>query len=322
MSEFIRLHRYAALLSSRRAVSLDDLCAALEISRATCKRDIAKLRDQAGMPIRHDRDRGGYVLDQPADGRAELPGLWFSPEEVLALVTIQRLLAQLAPGLLGPRLKPLQARLEQLMAANGLAGADVARRIRLVQAGARSPQPQHFELVAAATLARRRLHITHFHRERGERTERDVSPQRLVHWRDNWYLDAWCHRREGLRRFSLDALEAVRLLDEPATEIDQAALDAELGAGYGIFAGAPTATAVLRFTPERARWVRGETWHPKQRGHEEADGSYVLEVPYSDDREMLGEILRYGAEVRVLGPKELRLRVQRALLEAATAYAN
>ncbi len=320
MSEFIRLNRYPALLSGRRAVSLQELCQALEISRATCKRDIAKLRDQAHAPIRYDRDRGGYVLDAPADGSTELPGLWFSPEEVLALVTIQRLLAQLAPGLLGPRLKPLQARLEQLMAANGLAGADVARRIRLLQAGVRSPQPQHFEQVAAGTLARRQLRITHFHRERGERSQRSVSPQRLVHWRDNWYLDAWCHWRDGLRRFSLDALEAVQPLDAPATEVDEAALDAELGAGYGIFAGVPTAVAVLRFSPERARWVRGETWHPRQQGREEADGSYVLEVPYGDDREILGEILRYGAEVRVVGPEGLRRRVQRALLEAAGGY--
>jgi predicted DNA-binding transcriptional regulator YafY len=37
-------------------------------------------------------------------------------------------------------------------------------------------------------------------------TEREVSPQRLVHYRDNWYLDAWCHLREDVRSFSIDAI--------------------------------------------------------------------------------------------------------------------
>ena len=59
MSEVVRLYRYKSLLSSRTAVSADDLMATLEVSRATLKRDIAKLRDQLHVPIRHDRDLGG-----------------------------------------------------------------------------------------------------------------------------------------------------------------------------------------------------------------------------------------------------------------------
>jgi hypothetical protein len=35
-----------------------------EVSLATFKRDIAKLRDQMGMPILFDKDRGGYFLDR------------------------------------------------------------------------------------------------------------------------------------------------------------------------------------------------------------------------------------------------------------------
>ena len=100
MSEVLRLYRYKGLLSSRRGISADEIIATLEISRATFKRDLAKLRDQMHMPIEFDRDLGGYILLQgQADN--ELPGLWFSQGEILALVTIQQLLEQLEPGLLG-----------------------------------------------------------------------------------------------------------------------------------------------------------------------------------------------------------------------------
>ncbi len=320
MSELVRLYRYKELLGARRAVSAGELQAALEISPATLKRDIAKLRDQLKMPVRFDKERRGYVMDGGHTDSRELPGLWFSPEEILALVTIQQLLAQLAPGILGPKLRPLQERLAELMAKNGLTGKDVAQRIRLVHAGMRQLHPAHFEAVAAGTLGRKRLRVRHFNRQTGETLDRMISPQRLVHYRDNWYVDSWCHLRDGLRSFSVDALTQVEVMEEGAEEIDAERLDEHLGSSYGIFGGPPTATAQLRFTPARARWVRREQWHPKQRGWDEADGSYVLEVPYADDREILGDILRFGADVQVVGPEGLRKRVQKALLEAAGRY--
>jgi len=293
--------------------------AKLEISPATFKRDLAKLRDQLHVPIRFDRDRGGYVLEQ-GHTDSELPGLWFNDQEILALVTLQHLLSQLEPGLLGPKLRPLQQRLGQLMEKHGLNSQDVANRVRILHAGKRQVAPQSFEAVASATMARKRLKIHHFNRHSGETLEREISPQRIVHYRDNWYVDAWCHLREDMRSFSIEVIGKVEMLDVAAKEIEPQCIDEALGAGYGIFGGKPKAWATLRFTPHRARWVKGEAWHPMQESREEADGSYVLSVPYSDDREIIGDILRLGADVQVLEPSDLRKKVQKALLDAVGRY--
>jgi len=323
VSEVVRLYQYKSLLSGKRALSAEDLMARLEISRATLKRDIAKLRDQLHVPIKFDRDRGGYVLE-PGQGHTdtELPGLWFSDEEILALVTIQQLLTSLAPGLLGPKLRPLQKRLTDLMAQHGLDGGEVAKRIRLVHAGKRRLKMDAFEAVAAATMGRKRLQVTHFNRQTGQRVRREISPQRIVYYRDNWYVDAWCHLRDDLRAFAIDALTDVDVLNTPAKEVSEKSLDQIFGAGYGIFNGPPKHIAVLKFTPERARWVRREQWHPEQEGKDEADGSYVLSVPYSDDRELLGDILRHGPDVQALLPPDLRAKAQLLLLEAAGRYVS
>lgn len=322
MSEVVRLYQYKGLLSGRRALSAEDLMARLEISRATLKRDLAKLRDQLHVPIVFDRDRGGYVLEEgQGHTDTELPGLWFSPQEMLALATIQQLLAQLAPGILGNKLRPIKQRLSELMEQQGLSGEDVAKRIRLTHAGGkRRLDPQTFEAVAAATMSRNRLKVHHFNRQDGKTLERELSPQRIVHYRDNWYLDAWCHLRNDLRSFSVDALQDVHVLGEKAKEIATASLDRVVGSSYGIFSGAPKAWAVLKFTPERSRWVRGETWHPMQEGRDHADGSFELSVPYSDEREIVGDILRFGADVSVLEPKELRQKVQQAGLAMVSRY--
>jgi predicted DNA-binding transcriptional regulator YafY len=319
MSESVRLYRYKSLLSSRRAISVEDLMAAQEVSRATLKRDIAKLRDQLHVPIEFNRELGGYTLD-PNHANSELPGLWFSQGEILALVTIQQLLEQLQPGLLGTKLRPLQERLTQLMDKHGLAGEDVAKRIRIVHAGKRTVIAKSFEVVAAATMARKRLKIWHFNRQNGITTERDVSPQRLVHYRDNWYLDAWCHLRDDVRSFSIDAISRLEVQEAAAKEVAAKNIDQAVGTGYGIFNGAAQAWAKLKFTPERARWVAGETWHPMQESAFDADGSYLLSFPYSDDRELIGDIMRFGADVQVLAPPALRAKVQRSFLEAAAKY--
>ncbi len=81
-------------------------------------------------------------------------------------------------------------------------------------------------------------------------------------------------------------------------------------------------TARLRFTPQRARWVAAEQWHPHQRVEFEADGSYLLEIPYSDDRELVMDILKHGPEVEVLDPPKLRERVRELLSEALGHYSR
>lgn len=156
-------------------------------------------------------------------------------------------------------------------------------------------------------LQRRQLQITYHARGDNTESERVVSPQRLVHYRGNWHLDAWCHARNALRNFALDGIRAVRVLDTSASDIADALLDAHFGDGYGIFAGEARHTAVLRFTPERARWVAAESWHPRQQGHWLENGFYELHIPYADPRELVMDILRHVPEVEVVAPESLRM---------------
>jgi predicted DNA-binding transcriptional regulator YafY len=195
------------------------------------------------------------------------------------------------------------------------------RRIRILQAASRPVSARNFQAVCRALLARKRLRIVYYSRSRDQRSEREVSPQRLVHYRDNWYMDAWCHARNGLRSFALDAMVEAEPAEAPARDVEDAELDRELGSGYGIFAGTEVRTATLKFTPTMARWVSRERWHHLQESSFEPDGSYVLQIPYSAERELLMDIMRFGPEVEVLGPPELRGRVVAALQGALAIYA-
>ncbi len=317
-----RFYRIQRLLESRRSVSRALLLEDLGVSRATLKRDLAYLRDRMRVPIEWDRTRGGYFLDaDPGGQRAwQLPGLWFSAEEVHALLTMEQLLERLQPGLLAQQVRPLRERIRHILGTGDYAAEEVTRRIRILPMGARTVAPAHFQAIASALLSRRRLQIRHHRRAADEMLERQVSPQRLVHYRDNWYLDAWCHKRRALRTFAVDAIEEARILPRAARDVDEATLDATFTGGYGIFAGAPAQTAVLRFEPARARWVSRENWHPRQEGHFELDGAWILRVPFSDGRELVMDILKYGEDVEVLAPAGLRQQVRTAVTRAAARY--
>ena len=323
MDRLERFYKIDRLLKERKLVSFAAFEKELGMSRASVKRDLEYMRSRFNAPIEYDREANGYRFGAPRSGpRYELPGLWFNASEVLALLTMLRMLGDLQPGMLDGQIEPLRDRLRSILGAGDHSWEEVEKRIRIFQPERREASPQHFSVIAAAVLKRARLWIRHYNRKADRETEREVSPQRLVHYRDNWYLDAWCHLRNDLRSFAVDAIRAAELREGRAKEIPAAELDAHLGAGYGIFAGKNVQWATLKFTPEAARWVSAQQWHPKQRVKVEKDGSYILEVPYSEDRELVMEILKYGVDVEVLSPQALRGRVAEALARAATRYGN
>jgi predicted DNA-binding transcriptional regulator YafY len=321
MASIERIFKIHQLLSNRRVVPRDVFLEELEVSLATFKRDLAFMRDRMHVPIDSDADRGGYCYGSPEPGAMvfPLPGLWFNASEIHALLTMHQLLENIQPGLLEPHVAPLLARTQELLEGSEHSLDEVRRRIRILGMAARPIMPSHFETVSSALLSRKRLTITHYHRGRDETTEREVSPQRLVHYRDNWYLDTWCHERDALRTFSVDGIRRAVLLETKAHNVADRDLDSELGSGYGIIAGARTRTAKLRFSVSRSRWVADEQWHPRQKAHHDTEGQYILEIPFSDERELLMDILKHGPEVEVLSPVTLREKVA-ALHEAAAKH--
>jgi predicted DNA-binding transcriptional regulator YafY len=315
-----RFYKIQQLIHRQKVVPARRFLEELEISPATFKRDLEYLRSRLNIPIVWDREGNGYRYDPNARAQ-ELPGLWFTAEEIYALLTMKQLLENLEPGLLGSHVEPLLARLTAVIGSQDHSAEEVQNRIRILHMARRALPLKHFQTAARALLERRRLAIRYYTRSRGDETARTLSPQRLVHYRDNWYLDAWCHLRNDIRSFSVDAIREAQLLEEPAREVPARDLDEVLGSGYGIFSGKTTQWAKLRFTPQRARWVAAEQWHPQQRSRYEPDGSFVLEVPYSDDRELAMDVLRHGPEVEVLEPLVLRQRVKDLLAKTMQQYA-
>ena len=320
-----RFYKIEMLIRSRGSVPFVDLMDELGVSRATLKRDLDYLRERLDAPIVYDRFANGYSMRPDArDQRQvkhELPGVWFSEREIHALLTMHQLIQGLDEGgVLARHLTPLLDKLHGMLGASDAEAQELMQRVEIMSAARRPVIGRHFELIGNAITQRRRVQMRYYVRSRREETERTVSPQRLVHWRNTWYLDAWCHSSDALRRFALDAVRSASLLEQRAKDVSLKTIEAALDAGYGVFSGAKLQWATLLFTPEAAQWVQHEQWHAKQQTTLHDDGSLTLRLPYSDATELVMDILRHGEQVKVLAPAALVKQVAAQTCAAAAAY--
>jgi predicted DNA-binding transcriptional regulator YafY len=327
MSRTARIHQIVHVLeTSRNPVPIRRFLDELEISRATFKRDMEYLRDRLGAPIEWRRGKAdrpsGYLLGaDPMSGTQGygVRGLWFNQSEIYALLTMHRLAGSMQPGLISNESQSLLTRITHLLGTADDEPEAILSFIRILPSATRRRTSTGFETIARATVRQRRLLITYYTRSRDEVGQRLVSPQRLLHYRENWYLLAWCHKAKGLRLFALDAVRHAELDKRSARKVGAKRLEDAMGSSFGIFGGAATHWARLRFAADAARWVSQETWHPRQRTDWQ-DGSLIMELPYAHSRELVMEILRHGRDVEVLGPAGLRAEIEAILEDTLALY--
>lgn len=258
MTKTARIYKIEMLIRDRGHVSFQGLLDELEVSPATLKRDLDYLKDQLGAPIVYDRYLNGYKFGDECRGRKhQLPGLWFSERELYSLLMAYQLFNDLdADGVISRHLQPLLERIHLMLGTSAAEAAALLERVKIIGSAKRPVPSLAFERVGEALLKRRRLQLRYLTRGRGEVGQREVSPQRLVHYRNTWYLDGWCHTREKLLRFALDAVERVDPLDTRADDVALKTVEAELDGGYGIFAGGDPRWATLVFSCDPPHGLR------------------------------------------------------------------
>jgi len=308
------LHR--ELKNRRTPLSKKNMMAMFEgCSESTVKRTIRDLK-RLGANI-YCVDGQGYCYDKNHD--FELPGIWFSPEELHALLTIQQLTKKLSGGVFDENIQQIRNKAELLLGKH-MPDLKEMKRIRVLGTGSRSKSLPAFSNVAQAVLHRQRLFIVYHGRQRDKQTHREISAQRLVYYRGHWYLDAWCHQANALRSFAVERIIQTKTLDKPCKKVSSTVLDRVLSRSFGIFSGEPTAIAMLHFTEKAARWVADEQWFPDEAGRWVDENTFELRIPYHNPTELIMEICRYGDDVKVIEPPELQQQVGERLKRAARQY--
>jgi len=298
------------LKAARFPISKETIAERLDCSIATVYRTISDLRDGYGAPIQTNTETGGFYY-QNKDS-FELPGLRLQSDEIEALLMASHLLEDIQRGLLKEPLSRLLDNIGNLLKEHGIKDK---RNIQIIYALFRKANKKIFAIVFEALQNNKRIELNYLARSTNKTTQRTVSPLKLTNYKNAWYLDSWCHLRDGIRSFALEQITECTITTEACQKVDKTVLKNHFSGSYGIFSGEHTHTARLKISHKVASWVATEQWHSNQNITELKDGSLFLEVPYNNDIELIMDILRYGENITVLSPDSLRERVK-ATIEA------
>jgi proteasome accessory factor C len=228
-------------------------------------------------------------------------------DEALALVVALRTLAE-TPGLADREV--VDRTLAKVEAAAG-AAAGPADRVEVLVEG----EEQVLPVVRQALDDKRRLHLVYYVPGRDETTERDVDPLRLLLVDGRSYLEAWDVGVEETRRFRLDRVVSVDVLDVAAEEHPQAE---QRDLSQGLFQPSPGDQLVALALRPGAHWVAD--YHPCESVEDIGDGTIVARLRTPDTTWVRRLALRLGAAGTVLEPTELAEQVRGDARAALSAY--
>lgn len=301
-----KLYELHSIFDRARGVLLSkqQLLTRLECSDSTLKRRIRDLKDTYGAPLEYSKEKHGWYYRKGK--RFELPGLWFNDQELYALLILEQLLENLDAGLISEQLSTAKDKIKVLLSSKIDPEENISNKLRLVNVFHRKFDDAIFKEIAKATFDERQIEIDFTNRQTQQKTTRIISPQRIVHYKDTWYLDSFCHLKNDFRTFSIDGVSRVKQCHSKAKIIDPNQIDKATQHSYGIFSGHAFETAILHFLPPVSFWIAKEIWHPKQQGQWLSNKIYELKIPYQNDKELLADILRYANKVIIQSPESLR----------------
>lgn len=281
-----------------------------DYSKSSFDRAKRTLREELGITLLSPSN-GGYKLIEKDKNRIEIGDMLITQKELIDLLQVIKLLQPVAEkNHFNELMSPILQRLLTLLPAEY---ADKLDFIDTFSHGERYQDNDHLQTVLSSFHQNKRLNIQYSARSKASNRpeQRDISPQKIVRYRSNWYLIAWCHYREELRTFSIEKIDTAKILDIDIFHLPKHQIEHHYTQTYGIFSGKKIETAELKFTPPLSLWVCDECWHPQQQGKLEADNTYYLSIPIGYDlTELTMQLAMYGDNVTVLSPTRLKKALQ------------
>lgn len=304
-----RLFWFDAEVRRGRYPNASKLAGKFELCRKTAQRSIVHFRDRLQVPVEYCGTRKGYYYRESY----ELSMQQLTESELFALLVSKKLLSDAAAGPLGEEISHLADRLGTVLASRLSGSVDPERAFSFRWHGFSPSAPQYFQMVSTALLQNRPLTVCYQSPQQTDCIVRTVEPHHMMNYMGTWYLIAYCRLRHEWRNFQLARMSDCKIEEESFEPRPETEWRPCLEETFGIFQNKERYQVCLRFTPERARWVRGEIWHKDQRTEEGADGALLLTIPVSHPAEILMNILRHGAQVEVLEPEWLQESVRKEI---------
>lgn len=294
-------------LGDGSAPSAGVLAAECGVSRKTIYRDLAALRDELGAPIVYDANRRGSCYD----GAFELPMAMLSDQDLFTLLIAEQAVAQYQGT---PLREQMEAALDKLLAflpgPVRSAHERIARHVRFGGMPAPRVEPEVWQNLAVAIEKCQVIELGYRRGGTGIVDERVVHPMELVARDRDWFLVAHRPDKDRSPIYYVPRILTVRptgaTFDPAEIEDGRGSLEGDFNAVRG--AGKPR-TIRLRFPSVHLAEER--PWAATQKIVRHRDGAATLTFRSTALFEIERQVLRYGGQVVVVGPQELRASIAR-----------
>jgi len=290
-----------------------------ELSVKQAQRDIEFIRDRLSAPLSYNSAKKGYEYNSLG---YELPPIWFKEGELLSFCLALRLASTLPDQSMKSSLKALLEKFLDYCFPGSPAGLrEIGERVSVKNIQYYKIDEAVFHRVLAAVFAHEPISISYFSPHSRKKTIRTIVPMHLMCYMGSWHLIAYCHLRKELRDFVLSRISSISPpveAEDPPKNIPD--IKKYIRRNFGLMSGGTSEKVVLRFTPQVSGWVSEQIWHKAQIIEALPEGGINLKFPVADLREIRREVLKFGAEVEVIYPRELREDIKAEIKKMTKIY--
>jgi predicted DNA-binding transcriptional regulator YafY len=212
MNRIDRLSAILIQLQGKKVVRAAEIAERFDISLRTVYRDVRALQE-AGVPVGAEAGTGYYLVEG-----YHLPPVMFSREEAAALLTGEKLMANLSDH---SNRKEFSNAMQKIKAVLRGSEKDFLESLEdnIAVVSRRPPVaeefPNRFLSDIQFSLGKQQiLQLDYFALHNETLTKRDVEPIGIIFMSGNWYLIAWCRLRHGYRNFRMDRIKNVTVSAE------------------------------------------------------------------------------------------------------------
>ena len=289
-------------IRNRKYPNCKSIAREFEVNYKTIYRDIEYMRYQLDAPIEFDQKQNGYFYSEPD---YFLPAVHLRESDVLSFIINERILSQYQNTPYYDEIKKVINKILQFLP-DDVSTNDMAEFISFQQQPTSAIERHKFETIQHAIINHQRIKIKYYSQHRNEITDRDIDPYAIRNQHGNWYLIGLCHLRNEVRVFALNRILTIEITKVDFDKPSSFSIEDYLKDSFGIYRNEKTYHVKLKFSPYQARWIRERQWYKTQKLTEIKDGSLILEMDVEGLEEVKRWVMKYGAEVEVLDPEELR----------------
>jgi predicted DNA-binding transcriptional regulator YafY len=277
----------------------------------TVRRDLEAL-EAVGFPLVTER-RNGQTRWRLMEGFRDIPALGFSATELMALLLSRNLLKPLDGTEIAESLKSALSKASAALPPQGHEYVRAMEQIFSVGLGPHKSYREHrqtIDMISQGIDKRRTAQMRYFSASRDATGRREVDPYFLRFAGGGLYMIAYCHLRKEVRLFAVERIRTIALTDHPYQIPLDFKVDEYVQDALGVMRSGRRTEVELLFSKKAAAWVKDKTWHPSQEIKLLKDGRLKMTLKVADNDELVGWILSFGGEVRVMSPEALCTRVQ------------